>query len=132
MNNNRFDEAKFKEDLNKYSSLFFSSKLAANQILNMVMLTTFYEIGQDIQSKGRWFEMYIKRVSESFPEHKLLMSPQNIRSMCKFSSLVKVEEIVSLRLFEFSWDRLLHCIEISNSHDEFVAYVKEERKIGVA
>ena len=42
------------------------------------MMMTFHEIGEDIQKKGMLVEEYIKRIPSEFPNHKTIMSKQNI------------------------------------------------------
>ena len=60
------------------------------------------------------------------------MSKQNIRNMCKFSLLIEIEEITTLRLFEYKWSELIPYLESSNNHDEFIAHIEAERKAGKA
>lgn len=127
-----FSEFKYKEDAERYKELFYSCSTTANQVLSFLMMMTFHEIGEDIQKKGMFVEEYIKRLSSEFPNHKTIMSKQNIRNMCKFSLLIEVEEITTLRLFEYNWSELIPYIESSNNHDEFIAHIEMERKAGKA
>ena len=127
-----FNEIKYKEDAKRYKELFYSCSTTANQVLSFLMMMTFHEIGEDIQKKGMLVEEYIKRIPSEFPNHKTIMSKQNIRNMCKFSLLIEVEEITTLRLFEYNWSELIPYIESSNNHDEFIAHIEAERKAGKA
>lgn len=132
MKDDKFDENVYKEDANRYKKIFYSSAVAANQALTFLMMMAFYEIGEDIQKKGIWVEEYIKRVSNEFPEHKIVMSKQNIGNMCKLSQLIDAEEIINLRLFELGWSELIPLIQNSENHDEFITNIGNERNKGEA
>ena len=132
MNKKVFDENQYRKDAENYKKSFYSSALMANQVVNISMLLTFHGIGGDVRKKGIWIDEYIKRISKEFLGHSLVFSEQNIRSMCKFSSLVELEEIFVLRLYEIPWGELITIMESSNSHDEFIASIQDERGKGDA
>ena len=127
-----FNEKIFEEDLEKYKAILYSSSDTAKEIMNLIMMMAFHEIGEEIRMKGKLVDEYITRISKEFQNSKYVMTVRNIRNMCKFSSLVEVKEIIDLRLYDFAWSDLLPYIEISKNHDEFISCLKEERKVGRA
>ena len=127
-----FNENQYHKDLKRYKKAFYSSALLANRSINVIMMTTFYEIGEDIQKKGMWIESYIKRISQEFKKQPTMMSEQNIRNMCRLTLLITFEEIFTLRLFEHGWDDIVSIINSSDDHDYFVTNIQYEKEKGGA
>ena len=127
-----FNKKTYEEDLIKYKEILSSSSATAKEVMNLIMIMAFHELGEEIRKKGELVNEYIKRMPKDFPNYTYIMTEQNIRNMCKFSSLVEVKEIIDLRLYDYTWSELLLFIEASKNHDELIVHLRDERKVGKA
>lgn len=132
MNKKQFNEKQFEDDIKKYEKIIDSARYSASEVINLFMIITFYQIGADISKKGIWKNEYLRRVPGKVTNCRILLSKDNLVSICKFSWLISFEEIASLKLQVLPWQETKRIIDESVNHDDFIQKIREEHEKGEA